>query len=249
MTPSSPSPDLQFQLEINDRILRLESQLTIEPLPQAKPKHSIFLALFYKSFATARAIRLLCDHNLYGDAFALLRVLVEGVINAIYVLKSDDQIAQDYLDYPRFQAWHQFEQICKAAPQLADYVPQQGQEDMRADFEQVRSRYEKNRNGDWTKDNIFERAKLINNQGFPSLINVVWKDGSAFVHSTARSIQGRLATDGAKKTNDPTKEEIATVVYYTNMCLFSLLLFLEMMSGNKGTELWKGTFDKWRESF
>lgn len=145
MTLPSAVPNLQFQLDINDQLLSLETQIKIEPSPEAKLKHSIFLALFYKSFATARAIRLLCDHSLYGDAFALLRVLVEGVINAIYILKSDDRTAQDYMAFPRFQAWHQFELICKVAPQLADYVPQQEQKDMKADFEQVRSRYEKNR--------------------------------------------------------------------------------------------------------
>lgn len=227
----------------------MESQLKIEPSPEARLKHSIFLALFYKSFATARAIRLLCDHNLYRDAFALLRVLVEGVINAVYILKSDDQTAQDYMDYPRFQAWHQFEQISKVAPQLADYVPQQEQGEIKAGFEEVRSRYENNRNGEWTKDNIFERAKVINDKGFPSLINVVWRDGSAFVHSTARSVQNRLVTTGPTKINIPTREEIATVIFYTNMCLFSLLLFLEMMSSKNGTELWKDTFDKWRGGF
>jgi Family of unknown function (DUF5677) len=119
-TITTPSPhDLDLQQRINRGLLDLTASWAIGVQAGAKRKHLVFLALSYKCFASAKAIRCLCDQGLYDDAFALLRVIVEGTINAVYILKSDDQVAEDYMDYPKFQEWDQLELIRTVAPQLA----------------------------------------------------------------------------------------------------------------------------------
>lgn len=245
-TPNTSPHDLALQQRINRSLLKVLESVKITLSSEAKRKHSVFLALSYKCFETAKSIGSLCDDNLYDDAFALLRVIVEGTINAVYILKSDDQVANDYMDYPQFQAWHQFEQIRSVAPELVDPIPPEDRAEMQAQFDKVRSRYEKHPN-EWAKDNIFQRAKFIDTHLFPSLINVVWKDASAYVHSTARSIEWRIGTNnqvGASKT--ATKEEIATILFYSNAALFTLLAFLDSMTGAK-IDRWKQLYDEWKQ--
>lgn len=244
-TPSS-AYDLALQQRVVRGLLQIVRSLKVELSDEAKRKHSIFLALSYKCFETAASILRLCDHNLYDEAFALLRVIVEGTINAVYILKSDDQVADDFMDYPQFQAWYQLEQIRSVAPELADLIPPNDQAEMQAQFEKVRSRYEKHPN-EWAKDNIFQRAKFIDPQAFPSLINVVWKEASVYVHSTARSIEWRIRADGqVAVSRTVTKEEIATILFYSNEALFALLMYLDSMAGKK-IERWKKLYDEWKQ--
>jgi ribosome-associated toxin RatA of RatAB toxin-antitoxin module len=248
--PNQTPYDLDLQQRINHALLDLTAPLTIGVQAGAKRKHLLFLALSYKCFATARSIGSLCDQGFCDDALALLRVIVEGVINAVYILNSDDQVAEDYMDYPKFQAWCQLEQIRAVAPQLADYVSQEQQAEMQAQFQQVSSRYASNRTKEWTKDNIFERAKFIdaNSQLFQALMNVTWKDAAAYVHSTARSIEWRIDAGGVKSSRVATKEEIATIIYYSNMALFALFPFLDALAGKKGFERWKDLCNEWNGS-
>jgi hypothetical protein len=96
-TPSS-AHDLALQQRVNQSLLKILQSVKITLSGEAKRKHSVFLALSHKCFETAKSIRRLCDDNLCDDAFALLRVIVEGTINAVYILKSDDQVADDYMD-------------------------------------------------------------------------------------------------------------------------------------------------------
>src|SRR5689334_15840024 len=159
--PTHSCHDLDLQQRINRGLLDLTSSLLVGLEPTAHLKHKVFLALSHKCFTTAEAIRSLCDQNLHDDAFALLRVLMEAMIDAVYILESDEQIASDYIDYPKFRRWYQFDQIRQVGPNLATYVSQADQTEMEGEFQQVKSRYEKNPNKDWSKDNIFKRARFI----------------------------------------------------------------------------------------
>ena len=105
--PTHSCHDLDLQQRINGGLLDLTSSLLVGLEPAAQLKHKVFLALSHKCFTTAEAIRCLCDQNLHDDAFALLRVLMEAVIDAVYILESDEQIASDYMDYPKFRMWYQ----------------------------------------------------------------------------------------------------------------------------------------------
>ena len=239
--------DLDLQQRISRGLLDLTASWKVGVQSGAKRKHLVFLALSYKCFATAKAIQCLCDEGLYDDAFAMLRVIVEGTIDAVYILKSDDQVAEDYMDYPKFQAWDQLERIRSVDPQMADYFSPDEQAEMESQYQQVRARYEGNRNDDWTKDNLFKRAKFIDTQAFPALMNVTWKDASAYVHSTARSIEWRIDASGVKRSRVATKGEIATIIYYANAMLFTLLSFLEPMAG-KPIEGLKTLYEEWKKS-
>lgn len=250
-----PSPyDLDLQDRTNQVLLDLSASLVSEIEVKAKRKDLVFLALCDKCFSTAAAIYCLCNHGFVDDAFALLRVLIEGMINAVYILESDDQIAEDYVDYPMFHAWDQFEKIRAVAPDLATYVSQDEQEQMKVEYEHTCARYEKNPNRDWAKENIFSRAKFLDARAeyniFRSLINVTWKTASAYVHSTATSLRSRI-TEDEKHVNIsrvPTKEEKAVVLHSSNMALFTLVSLLDIRLGGKGKERWKELYTKWRVS-
>jgi hypothetical protein len=155
------------------------------------------------------------------------------------------------MDFPKFKAWSQLEQIRAVAPSLADLIPPQDQAQMQAEFQQVRARYENNRGADWTKDNTFKRATSIDAHDqhnlFRILMNITWQEASAYVHSTAQSIEWRIAANTVLRDRISTKEQIATMLYYSNIALFTLLSILDKHAGAGGIAGWKKLYDEWKK--
>ena len=250
--PRSPlTLNLPHQVEISKKLVDLGYELCEGVELQVKRKDLIFLALVDKCFVTSVAIRTLCEQALVDDAFALTRVLIEAVISASYILESDDQVAEDYADYPKFFAWKQFQDVEAVAPEITSDATQEERERMKKDYEATRERYEKNRNTDWTKDNIFARARMLDTvvgfNLFRSLINVGWRTAGAYVHSTASSLTSRLSEDEKHVTirRTATPQEAAGALYTCNMAMFALVAAVDLRLGKKKVDIWKELYGAW----
>lgn len=251
--PKSPLTwERGHQNRISGELIELGRGLCVAAKLQATSKNIIFLALTEKCLDTADAIRILCDAGNTDDSFALVRVLIEAVVTAAYLIDSDDQVADDYADYPAYITWKEFQGIENLGTEITADTLQEERERMRQDFEHVRARYEKTR-GDWTADNIFERAAKIDERAhfnlFRYLINVGWRKSSAYVHSTAASIQPRLSEDQQQVNlgRKPAESEFASVLYASNIALFSLLAVVDIRTGKSRQADWEKLHERWTQ--
>src|SRR5882724_2117653 len=87
--------DLAHQLTISTKLSEFGYELSSAVNVQANRKDLIFLALADKCLMTAGAIQLLCEKGFVDDGLALVRVLIEAMVNAGYILESSDSVADD----------------------------------------------------------------------------------------------------------------------------------------------------------
>jgi len=81
--------------------------------------------LFLRAERTYASIRFLSRQLMVDDAFALVRVMVEKIINAEYILLSGTDTALDYMQYHAFRRWRDFEELRKVSPKTApNYTPE-----------------------------------------------------------------------------------------------------------------------------
>lgn len=85
-------PDYPYakELELLDDLIRFTEQDLRAgnfsfKLKHIAPYYFLVIASWIKAFKTAKSIRILCDAGLSRDAEALLRVLVENMINLLYL--------------------------------------------------------------------------------------------------------------------------------------------------------------------
>src|SRR5450631_4284986 len=83
----------------------------------------IAFVLFLRAERTFASIRTLTRISRVDDAMALVRVMVEKVINAEFIYLSGTDTALDYIQYLAFRSWRDFEDLKNVSPELApDYA-------------------------------------------------------------------------------------------------------------------------------
>jgi len=110
--------NLGHQLTASRKLIDFAYNLVSGVDVEAKRKDLIFLALADKCFVSTSAIQVLCEKGFVDDGLALVRVLIEAVINAGYILESGDQAVDDFAEYPQFLAWESFMGIRAVDPVL-----------------------------------------------------------------------------------------------------------------------------------
>lgn len=127
--------------------------------------------LFLRAERTFSSIRTLARLRMVDDAFALVRTMVEKIINAEYILLSDTETALDYVQYGAFRAWRDLEELNSIAPELAPkHSPEFLRElEMMHDRAKTRTlpdgskRSRFGRGHDWTELGLSKRAEFIDN--------------------------------------------------------------------------------------
>jgi hypothetical protein len=242
--------DFPHQVSISKRLLDHGRAIFEGREFSAERKDVIFLGLADKCFATSDAIRVLCEASHVEDALCLLRVLIEAVITSGYLLISDPQVADDYADYPQYSNWKQFQDLRATSPEISLGETDAELEEMKRNYDKVKDRYDKYR-GEWTSDSIFKRAKKLDEAvGFNlyrSLMNVGWRKASAFVHSTAASLESRLTADQQIITieRNVTYKDGAGVLYSSNMAMLALTALVDLRFGKKKVTQWKALYEEW----
>jgi hypothetical protein len=204
----------------------------------------IFFGLTLKNLHTFEAIRILCERSLVDDALALVRVLIEGIINAAVVLFGDDATANDYADFPDYKNWIDFQGLEKVAPEAVSTVPTAEVEEMKKRYEAVRLRYERNSMHNWHRDNLFERATKIdaqigqNYKEMRVLVNSPWRMACQCVHGTAGSILSQITKSGSGIIicRQVKTKEAASVLYLSNRAIFTLLTLADTRLGARNKD-------------
>src|SRR2546427_8799260 len=160
----------------------------------------IFYGLTDKNITTFHAIKMLAEAGLVDDALALVRVLGECTINALFVASSPIDVANDYADFSDVRAWVEYRDLLKVAPETVQEITPERANQMKEAYEKAIGRYKSEK--DWCALSLFERAKAIDTavgDQFPVariIVNSAWRATSAYVHSTAPSIESRVHDEG-----------------------------------------------------
>jgi len=243
--------DLSHQIAVNEQVVEFAySLMSFER--DARRKDFVFLAISHKCLLSSGAIRTLCNEGRVDDALCLTRVLVETVITAGHLWESPDQVTEDYLDYPRYTRWLEYEIMRNVDPLLVEGISEAEIDKMKSDHEQVRARYEARAGGSWTGDGIFERAKKIDAVAhftlLLSLINVAWRKTNPYLGSNADSLGPRLQEDGQYINIHravASREEAAGVLFMANLALFALAALLDLRLGAPQAAVWKRFHSQW----
>ena len=162
-----------------------------------------------RTFAAARS---LARNLMADDAFALVRVMVEKIINAEFILLSGTDMALDYIQYNAFRAWREFEELQKFRPEIAPAYSAAFQQKLRKAHDQAKtrilpdgsiaSRY--GRGHDWISIGLLKRAEAVDEKikkkfsmgtfdATRILYYSTYQSSAAYVHgawaSLARSIE------------------------------------------------------------
>jgi hypothetical protein len=235
-----------FSNEVCQGTIQAENEFTL--------KDTIFFGLADKNFATFRSIQALLEMGLADDAFALVRVLAECTVNAVYICFSDgDEVAKDYRDFPEFFQWVEYQDLLAASPDAVKDVSADEVEAMNKAFEAGKSRFQRGRTYDWCAANLFQRATDIDQKVDPNwsllrmVVNSPWRKASAYVHGTANSITSRVKEEkgGIVIHRQVRPEELGSALYAANLIMFALLAFVDLRLGKHNAEKWRDLHKRW----
>jgi hypothetical protein len=168
--------------------------------------------LLLRAERTFASIRILSRQRMVDDAFAPVRVMVEKVINAEYILLAGTDTALDYIQYHSFREWRDFEELRKVSPEVTPNYTAEALERLRNAHDRARTRTlpdgsTRNRFGrghDWIEMGLSKRAECIDEvlkkrfsmRAFKAtriLYDSTYKKGAVYLHgmwaSLARSIE------------------------------------------------------------
>jgi len=262
MDAPDPSSSLTFnyphQRDISKKLVSFSNKVLGGTLTDKKGfalRDCIFFGLAHKSLHTFEAIRILCEHSLVDDAFALVRTLIEGIINATFVFFMNDATAKDYADFSDYHKWIQFRDFDeKVAREAESAVPMAEVEEMKNKYEAVRMRYEKNRNRDWHPDNLYKRASKVDAKfgqdckEMRALVNSAWRMACQYVHGTAGSVLPRITVSGVsvdiRRQFRP--EEAASLLSISNRAILILLAVADDRLTGKNRDEYRTLRAAWR---
>lgn len=119
---------------------------------------------FYRSLQTHEAIEILMRKGLVEDGRALLRVLVEHVVNCAYMLLiGDDATATDFIKYPAYWKYKLLRDLKNVdESRFRRSVSVEQEEEIRRDYDALHPRFKDRRNGEWCVDGqLHKRAAKV----------------------------------------------------------------------------------------
>jgi len=173
---------------------------------------AISYVLFLRAERTFSSIRTLARMQLVDDAFALVRVLVERVINGEFLILAGTEPALDFMQYHAFREWRDFEDLRQVSAELipkhtAEFLAELQKAHDKAKTRSLPDGSKKNRYGrgsDWIEMGLSKRAEFVDDslkQRFSMtkqtstrvLYHIAYKKGAVYLHgmwaSLARSLE------------------------------------------------------------
>jgi Family of unknown function (DUF5677) len=182
---------------------------------------AIAYVLFLRAERTFSSIRTLARLRFVDDAFALVRVMVEKVINAEYILLSGTDTALDYIQYHAFREWRDLEELKNVNVAIAPKHTAEFLDRLRTAHDQAKMRTlpdgsQKSRYGrghDWIEIGLSKRAEIIDQalmkrfsrRAFKStqiLYHSTYKKGAAYLHGMRVSLARSLELGQTDKPTD-----------------------------------------------
>jgi Family of unknown function (DUF5677) len=209
-----------------------------------------------RNLETALAVRLLVDHipPMVDDACSLARILAESVINAAFIIISDESMAQ------RFDAWGDYLEAKQESDSLKAFpktTPEE-QKEVEEAIDRLRDRalqefpdFKDQRGQDFWKKS-YDRAKAVDdavgNRDF-AILHESWRALSNYVHQNALVLRERIKEDknGIGIGRFYTGADKARVLFACNESLFALCWMLDQFyCGKTHAQEWDRLSRAWR---
>ena len=189
---------------------------------------AVFYILFLRAERSLASIRVLVRLGLVDDAMALVRVMVEKVITAEYILLMGMEPALDFIQFHAFSEWRTYQEIKQRSPKLTPTFTEQDLKRLKALHDEARARAMpdgsvKNRYGrghDWTELSLLKRAEkvdaLLQERGVSALtcmtFDASYRKSAAYLHasfiSIARSLETRRSGRESLSESEMTELEV-----------------------------------------
>jgi len=224
-------------------------------------RHYAFFGLLNKAFSTHNATRLLATKGFVDDGFSLVRTSAEIAINAAFInWVGGEEAAADYNEFNHYRNWKEYEGLKQLSNTFGSDIPAERLAQMKADYERVKDRYERNGRAatDWTNLSLARRAlevdKKIEQETGKShvalrfLYERIWRDACHYAHSNAIVVAqafGQEPDGTVLITRQATKEEAAFLIDTSNYVMFRLLALLDIQLGIKNVSEWKKLETEW----
>jgi len=187
---------------------------------------AVSYVLFLRAERSLAAIRLLVREGLTDDAMALVRVMVEKVINAEYILLGGAEPAMDFIQFGAFDDWRTYQEISERHPSLAPQYKKQVSKDLKRMHDEARIKIlpdgsAKNRYGrghDWIELSLLKRSQkvdaLLKERRLPAktcmMFDGSYKRSAQYLHGSFASIVRSIdaGRDKGKPLIDSGKVEV-----------------------------------------
>lgn len=257
--------NLEIQLQEAEKVRHLswnviEGEHHAKEHGEFKRKDYIAFALFSRVLQAHEATEIVVRNSLVDDGWVLTRAVIEYAINCAYMLLvSDDQTANDFVDYGDYASYLELKQLQTTDQQLLNsLLPPEKQEESRLRYEAVRNRFDGKRGDQWCADDrLYKRAGKVDEYigrakgekrtDFLWLVNTAWRYSSSYVHGSARSLadQVKETSAGAVVHRQYTKEEAAEVVYTATLTVYFVLALIDGRLGHRNTDTIKASLETW----
>jgi hypothetical protein len=199
---------------------------------------SVAYVLFLRAERTFSSIRTLARLRMVDDAYALVRTMVEKIINAEYIIMSGTDTALDYVQYGSFRAWRDLEELNSLAPEISPKHSIEFLRDLKRMHDDAktkthpdgsqRSRF--GRGHDWTELGLSKRAEFIDKmleikfsmksaRVTRMFYQKTYKESAIYLHgmweSIARSLEFRSSED-AEHRDGKIQAEVGIRIKDTN---------------------------------
>ncbi|WP_254063762.1 DUF5677 domain-containing protein [Granulicella sp. S190] len=187
---------------------------------------AVSYVLFLRAERSLASIRTLVRSGLGDDAMALVRVMVEKIITAEYILLVGWEAASDYIQYLPFSEWRNYEDLRLRNPKLCHpYTPDQLKQ-LQSAHDTAKTKILPNgtskprygRGNDWTEISLSKRAKkvdqLLKERHFTgsteTLFDATYKKSAAYLHGSFASI-GRSIETRENEDQPPSDAELQKI--------------------------------------
>ena len=173
----------------------------------------VMYALFLHAERTFLSIRTLARKGTVNDAMALVRVMVEKVINAEYIYLAGTDTAIDYVEFDAFREWRDHEERREFDPKVDESYDADSLDKTHSAYLKARTRTLANgttinrfgRGHDWIEMGLRKRAETVDDQigkkfeanKFPFaqiLYFTAFKKSSRYLHGLWESVVRTLGT-------------------------------------------------------
>ncbi len=187
---------------------------------------AVSYVLFLRAERSLASIRSLVSLDLSDDAMALIRVMVEKIITAEYILLVGMEPALDFVRFQAFSTWRNYDETLKARPDLAPRYTEAVVRELEAAHNvvqfrtlpdgTVRKRF--GRGHDWTDLSLSKRAEIVDEllkarrpratAAAVTMFYASYKKSAAYLHSSFESIVRSMEKGETEPSTDPELSEL-----------------------------------------
>jgi hypothetical protein len=164
----------------------------------------VFYVLFLKGERSLASIRTLVNHGLFDDAMALVRVMVEKVITAEYILLMGSEPAMDFVRFYGFSEWRNYQELKERSSMFLPQYTKKELRNLKALHDEAGATVRADgavvnpygRGRDWTEVSLSKRAEkvdsLMKERGKAvttrTMFDATYKKSANYLHASFISI-------------------------------------------------------------